>query len=126
LRLPLFGFCTSADNVYKNTFNEIEQDLMPEKFLFKRYTLNDGLKGEDNAFLMVSFWYIRNLIQNGQLQAAHDGLMMILDLINDVNLLPEEIEFKTHRYLGNYPQAFSHLSLITTIMEYNKTLKRQK
>lgn len=126
LRLPLFGFCTGADNVYKNTFDEIERNLMPEKFLFKRYTLNDGLKGEDNAFLMVSFWYIRNLIQNGQLQTAHDGLMMILDLINDVNLLPEEIEFKTHRYLGNYPQAFSHLSLITTIMEYNKALKRQK
>ncbi len=126
LRLPLFGFCTMADNVYKNTFTEIEERLMPEKFLFRRYTLQDGLRGEDNAFLMVSFWYIRNLIQDGRLQTAHDGLMMILDLLNDVSLLPEELEFKTHRYLGNYPQAFSHLSLITTIMEYNRALKRQK
>ncbi len=126
LRLPLFGFCTMADNVYKNTFTEIEERLMPEKFLFRRYTLQDGLRGEDNAFLMVSFWYIRNLIQDGRLQIAHDGLMMILDLLNDVSLLPEELEFKTHRYLGNYPQAFSHLSLITTIMEYNRALKRQK
>ncbi|MCL4333607.1 MAG: glycoside hydrolase family 15 protein [Candidatus Thermoplasmatota archaeon] len=126
LRLPLFGFCTMADNVYKNTFNEIEERLMPERFLFKRYTLEDGLKGEDNAFLMVSFWYIRNLIREGRLQSAHDGLMMILDLMNDVSLLPEEIEFGTHRYLGNYPQAFSHLSLIATIMEYNGALKRQR
>ncbi|MEM0133721.1 MAG: glycoside hydrolase family 15 protein [Thermoplasmatales archaeon] len=125
LRLPLFGFCTSADNVYINTLKEIEERLMPERFLFKRYTLQDGLRGEDNAFLMVSFWYIRNLIRNGQLQAAHDGIMMITDLLNDVNLLPEEVEFKTHRYLGNYPQAFSHLSLITTIMEYNKSIKRK-
>ena len=126
LRLPLFGFCTIADNVYKNTLGVIEEKLMPEKYLFKRYTLDDGLKGEDNAFLMVSFWYIRNLIQNGQLQSAHDGLMMILDLLNEVSLLPEEIEFKTHRYLGNYPQAFSHLSLIATIMEYNRSVKKQK
>ena len=126
LRLPLFGFCTIADNVYRNTLKEIEERLMPEKFLFKRYTLQDGLKGEDNAFLMVSFWYIRNLIQNGQLQEAHDGIMMITDLLNDVSLLPEEIEFKTHRYLGNYPQAFSHLSLITTIMEYNRSIKRKE
>ncbi|MCL5407846.1 MAG: glycoside hydrolase family 15 protein [Candidatus Thermoplasmatota archaeon] len=126
LRLPLFGFCTIADNVYKNTLSVIEEKLMPEKYLFKRYTLDDGLKGEDNAFLMVSFWYIRNLIQNGQLQSAHDGLMMILDLLNEVSLLPEEIEFKTHRYLGNYPQAFSHLSLIATIMEYNRSVKKQK
>ena len=75
---------------------------------------------------MVSFWYIRNLILNKQLQTAHDGIMMILDLLNDINLLPEEIEFVTHRYLGNYPQAFSHLSLITTIMEYNNAVKNQK
>lgn len=126
LRLPLFGFCTVADNVYRNTVRAIEENLMPEKFLFKRYTLNDGIKGEDNAFLMVSFWYIRNLIQSGQIQLAHEGIMMILDLLNDINLLPEEVEFTTHRYLGNYPQAFSHLSLITTIMEYNKALKKQK
>ena len=126
LRLPLFGFCTTSDNVYRNTFRAVEENLMPERFLFKRYTLDDGLKGEDNAFLMVSFWYIRNLILNKQLQTAHDGIMMILDLLNDINLLPEEIEFVTHRYLGNYPQAFSHLSLITTIMEYNNAVKKQK
>ena len=125
LRLPLFGFCTTSDNVYRNTFRVVEENLMPERFLFKRYTLDDGLKGEDNAFLMVSFWYIRNLILNKQLQTAHDGIMMILDLLNDINLLPEEIEFVTHRYLGNYPQAFSHLSLITTIMEYNNAVKNQ-
>ncbi len=126
LRLPLFGFCSVDDSVYRNTLNEVEERLMPERFLFKRYTLDDGLRGEDNAFLMVSFWYIRNLIQRGMLQQAHDGLMMILNLLNDVSLLPEEIEFGTHRYLGNYPQAFSHLSLIATIVEYNRAVKGQK
>jgi len=125
-RLPLIGFCSTSDEIYRNTFEEIEKKLMPEKYLFKRYTLRDGLRGEDNAFLMLSFWYIRNLIQNGKLDAAHEGIMLILDLLNDVSLLPEEIEFGTHRFLGNYPQAFSHLSLIITIVEYNRRLKKLK
>lgn len=126
LRLPLIGFCDINDPIYRNTFEEIKKKLMREKYLFKRYTFDDGVKGDDNAFLLVSFWYIRNLIMKGELDAAHEGIMMILDLMNDVSLLPEEIEFNTHRYLGNYPQAFSHLSLIITIMEYNRKLKEQR
>lgn len=126
LRLPLIGFCDVDDKIYRRTLKEIEKRLMPEEFLFKRMTLQDGLRGEDNAFLMLSFWYIRNLVHLGKLTRAYEGLTKIMSLLNDITLLPEEIEFKSHRYLGNYPQALSHLSLILAITEYNDAIEKQR
>ncbi|MEM0128341.1 MAG: glycoside hydrolase family 15 protein [Thermoplasmatales archaeon] len=126
LRLPLIGFCSVSDPTYQRTFKEIEKKLMPEKFLLRRYTLNDGLKGTDNAFLLLSFWYIRNLIRMSRFEEAHEGIIKVLNLANGLYLFPEEIEFGTHRYLGNYPQALSHFALIQTIYEYNNALSAGK
>ncbi|MEM3205814.1 MAG: glycoside hydrolase family 15 protein [Thermoplasmatales archaeon] len=126
LRLPLIGFCSVTDPLYVRTFREIEGRLMPERYLFRRYTLDDGLKGSDNAFLLLSFWYIRNLIRMSRLEEAHEGIMKLLNIGNNLYLFPEEIEFGTHRYLGNYPQGLSHFALIQTIYEYNKALSAGK
>jgi GH15 family glucan-1,4-alpha-glucosidase len=125
LRLPLIGFCPVDDPVYKRTFEEIENKLMPEKYMLKRYTLDDGLKGNDNSFILLSFWYIRNLLRMGRLAEAHEGIIKMLGLLNDLYLMPEEIEFGSHRYLGNYPQALSHFSFIMAVYEYNKAISQR-
>lgn len=116
LRLPLIGFCSADDLTFQNTFKQIEKRLMVEDFLFKRYDSEDGLKSEDNAFLILSFWYIEDLLKMGDFDRAREGLIKIMNMFNNLYLLPEEIEFKTHRYLGNYPQALSHLGLISAII----------
>ncbi|MEM2615497.1 MAG: glycoside hydrolase family 15 protein, partial [Thermoplasmatales archaeon] len=77
-------------------------------------------------FLLLSFWYIRNLIRMSRLEEAHEGIMKLLNIGNNLYLFPEEIEFGTHRYLGNYPQGLSHFALIQTIYEYNKALSAGK
>jgi len=122
LRMPLVGFCDFSDPIYVNTFNAIEKFLMKENFLFKRYTLDDGLRGEDNAFLMLTYWYIRNLMIAGNIDKASNILIGIIDKMNSLGILPEELEFGTGRYLGNYPQALSHLSLVLTIFDYNQRI----
>ncbi len=126
LRMPLVGFCDFSDPVYVNTFNVIKKFLMKDDFLFQRYTTKDGIKGDDNAFLMLTFWYIRNLLVQGDLEKASAGLIWIINKMNSLGILPEEFEFKTHRYLGNLPQALSHLSLLLAIFDYDERIKNFK
>ncbi len=125
LRLPLIGFSDINDPTYSRTLDSIVEKLMREEFFFKRYTSEDGLGGDDNAFLMLSFWYIRNLIIRGDLEKAFKGLNKIIKLENSLGLLPEEIDFGTKRYLGNYPQALSHLSLILAVVEYDTAIHKR-
>ncbi len=123
MRLPLLGFCSIEDQIYLNTLKQIEEKLMVEDFLFKRYDSNDNLKSNDNAFLLASFWYIENLLLLNDVEKASRGLIKILKSLNNLNLLPEEIEFKSHRYLGNYPQALSHLGIISATLKLEERLK---
>ncbi len=126
LRMPLVGFCDFSDPIYVNTFNVIKKFLMKDDFLFLRYSTKDGIKGDDNAFLMLTFWYIRNLLVQGDLEKASEGLIWIVNKMNSLGILPEELEFKTHRYLGNLPQALSHLSLLLAIFDYDERIKNFK
>jgi len=123
MRLPLLGFCSVEDQIYLKTLKEIEERLMIEDFLFKRYDSYDNLKSDDNAFLLASFWYIENLLLLNNVEKARKGLIKILKLMNNLNLLPEEIEFKSHKYLGNYPQALSHLGIISATVKLEEYLK---
>ncbi len=116
LRLPLIDYCNIFEQRYLNTFREIEKRLMKEDFLFLRYDSDDGFNSKDNAFLLITFWYIQNLILMNNIRRAKEGLIKIIKIMNSIGLLPEEIEFKTYRYLGNYPQALSHLSFLSTIL----------
>jgi len=122
LRLPLLNFCSVNDVTFKNTLNEIESRLMVEDFLFKRYDSDDGLASKDNAFIILSFWYIEDLLLMNNYDRARFGFIKLLKMINNLYLLPEEFEFKTHRYLGNYPQALSHLGLISSILKIEREL----
>ncbi len=125
LRLPLIGYVSAKSAKFTNTLREIEKRLMREDFLFRRYDEDDGM-GEDNAFLLLSFWYIEDLILMGDYKRAEQGLKRITDYTNEVGILPEEIEFGSHRYLGNYPQALSHLSLVSALLKYNKYVFRKR
>ena len=125
LRLPLIGYVSAKSKRFVNTLKEVEKRLMKEDFLFKRYDEDDGM-GEDNAFLLLSFWYIEDLILIGDYKRAEQGLKRIMGYTNDVGILPEEIEFGSHHYLGNYPQALSHLSFVSALLKYNKYVFRKR
>jgi GH15 family glucan-1,4-alpha-glucosidase len=79
----------------------------------------DGLPGREGAFLACTFWLADNYALIGRLQDARRLFERLLDLRNDVGLLAEEYDPVARRQLGNFPQAFSHLSLVNSA--YNLT-----
>lgn len=116
LMMPLVGFLPPDDPRMKSTVAAIEKHLMPDG-LVARYNPQssvDGMKGTEGAFLACSFWLADNYVLQGRLDEARTLFEHLLSLRNDVGLLSEEYDPKEQRQLGNFPQAFSHLSLINT------------
>jgi GH15 family glucan-1,4-alpha-glucosidase len=72
----------------------------------------DGLPGHEGAFLLCSFWLVDNLTLQGRLDEAEALYNSLCDRANPVGLLPEQIDPKTNAFLGNFPQAFSHVGVI--------------
>ncbi len=74
----------------------------------------DGLPGDEGAFLACSFWLVDNYVLQGRLEEAKEMFGRLLAIRNDVGLLSEEWDPREQRQLGNFPQAFSHLSLVNS------------
>ncbi len=124
LLMPLMDFLPPDDDRITGTIKKIENDLMYDNYLFKRYSGDDGIKGDDNAFLLLSFWYIEDLIKMGRIKDAKNVLELILNLSNHLMLFSEEIDLNTHDMLGNFPQAITHLGVIRVITKLNNEFKK--
>jgi len=85
----------------------------------------DGLSGREGAFLLCSFWLVDNLAYQGRLQEASDLFESLCDRANHVGLLPEQIDPNSGAFLGNFPQAFSHVGLISSAVNLTKLTARQ-
>ncbi|HET7307129.1 MAG TPA: glycoside hydrolase family 15 protein [Gammaproteobacteria bacterium] len=116
LMMPLVGFLPPEDPRIKGTVEAIQQDLMQDGFVM-RYSQeegSDGVSGTESAFIVCSFWLADNLAMMGREDEARELFEKLLSIRNDVGLLSEEYDPRTHRQLGNFPQAFSHVGLINT------------
>ncbi|MBV8866417.1 MAG: glycoside hydrolase family 15 protein [Acidobacteriaceae bacterium] len=116
LMMPLVGFLPADDPRMKSTVAAIEKHLMIDG-LVARYNPKssvDGMQGSEGAFLACSFWLVDNYVLQGRLDEARALFEHLLTLRNDVGLLSEEYDSKEQRQLGNFPQAFSHLTLVNT------------
>jgi len=117
LMLPTVGFIDARDPRMRGTLELIERQLLVDGFI-QRYPTRpevDGLPRGEGAFLPCTFWYADNLFQQDRKAEARDTLARMIGLSNDVGLLPEEYDPKARRFLGNFPQAFSHVGLINGI-----------
>jgi GH15 family glucan-1,4-alpha-glucosidase len=116
LMIPLVGFLPPSDPRVRGTVEAIERDLMKDGFVARYATKEevDGLPAGEGAFLACSFWLADNFALLGR---RHDAIRLferLLELRNDVGLLSEEYDPVKRRLVGNFPQAFSHVSLINT------------
>ncbi|MDQ1404133.1 MAG: hypothetical protein QOG03_2449 [Actinomycetota bacterium] len=118
LMIPLVGFLPATDPRVRGTVAAIEAELM-EDGLVRRYSRAatgpvDGVEGSEGVFLPCSFWLADNLALLGRHADATALFERLLDLRNDVGLMSEEYDPALGRLTGNFPQAFTHVSLVNT------------
>ena len=114
LNIPLVGFLPATDERVTGTIDAISRELGRDGFVSRYSTADtdDGLPGDEGQFLACSFWLVSALALNGRVEEARALFERLLGLSNDLGLLAEEYDVKRQRQVGNFPQAFSHLTLI--------------
>jgi GH15 family glucan-1,4-alpha-glucosidase len=114
LNIPLVGFLPGGDERVTGTIDAISRELGRDGFVSRYSTsdTDDGLQGDEGQFLACSFWLVSALALNGRVGEARTLFERLLALRNDLGLLAEEYDVGRQRQVGNFPQAFSHLTLI--------------
>jgi len=111
LTMPLLGYGDPKGERICSTIDTIERELRKGPFVY-RYLGDDGVAGTEGAFLTCSFWLVEALAHAGRLDRAHALMDELIGLANDVGLYSEEVDPHTHDFLGNFPQALTHLALV--------------
>jgi len=116
LLIPHTGFLPANDPRVQGTVAAIEHHLLRDGFV-RRYATDDrvdGLPGSEGTFLACTFWLADNYVFAGRIEEARALYDRMLQLRNHLGLLAEEFEPRLGRQVGNFPQGFSHLALVTT------------
>ena len=116
LLMPEYGFIDFDDDRMIRTTDAI-RDNLTEDGLLRRYPVdNDDIGGKEGVFLPCSFWLVNCLARQGRGEEAHTAFQRALATGNDLGLLSEEYDTDAKEMLGNFPQALTHLSLITAAL----------
>ncbi len=118
LLMEYYDFIDAKDPKYIKTVNAIEKELMHQGLLF-RYKNEDDFGLPSSSFTVCTFWFINSLYKIGETEKSQKLFDELLSYGNHLGLFSEDIDFSTKRLLGNFPQAYSHLALIDTAMNFN-------
>jgi GH15 family glucan-1,4-alpha-glucosidase len=115
LLIPRVGFLPYDDERVVSTVETIRNELTEDGLVLRYRTdqSDDGLTGREGSFLICSFWMVYALWGIGRHREAEELFERLLALRNDVGLLSEEYDTRAQRLVGNFPQAFTHLALVT-------------
>src|SRR5690606_11056971 len=119
LLMEPYRFIEAKDPKYIGTVLAIERELGHEGLLY-RYRNADDFGLPSSSFTVCTFWFIDSLYKIGQEEKAMAYFDTLLSYSNHLGLFSEDIDFKTKRLLGNFPQAYSHLALINCAMNFSK------
>ena len=122
LMMPLVRFVSATDPVWLDTLDAIGAQLTSDSLVW-RYRSADGLAGEDGAFTTCMFWYVECLARAGRLSEAQLQMEKCLGLGNHLGLFSEELDRRGFQ-LGNFPQALTHLALISAAYFLDRRLDR--
>jgi GH15 family glucan-1,4-alpha-glucosidase len=123
LLMPLCKFIAPTDPRWLSTLDAITADLVSDSLVY-RYNVDaspDGLTGKEATFSMCSFWWVEALTRAGRLDEARLAFEKMLTYANHIGLYAEEIG-PTGEQLGNFPQAFTHLALISAAYNLDRAL----
>ena len=128
LLMPLVKFVSPRDPRWLSTLAAVEEELVEDSLVF-RYRVDraafDGLTGEEGTFSMCSFWYVECLARSGFVDKARFIFEKALGYANHVGLYAEQLGPRGE-HLGNYPQAFTHLALISAAFNLDRLLGTRK
>ncbi len=126
LFMPMVGFLPADDPRMVATIDAVQKELMRDG-LVHRYLASetdDGVGGDEGAFTMCSLWLSGALVTAGRLDEARAVFERVVSLGNHVGLYSEMVDAKTREFLGNYPQAFTHIALIHTARNLDRALNQ--
>lgn len=128
LIMPLVHFISPRDPRWLSTLRAIEEDLVDDSLVY-RYrgasAASDGLMGHDATFSLCTFWYVQCLSRAGRLKKARLVFEKMLGYANQVGLYSEQVG-SCGDFLGNFPQAFTHLGLISAAHDLDRRLSKQQ
>jgi len=118
LLIPLVRFLPPDDPRVRATVLAIGEELTEDGMVLRYRTAetDDGLHGEEGTFTICSFWLVSALAEIGEVVKARQLCEKMLSYASPLQLYAEEIDPRSGRHLGNFPQAFSHLALINAVM----------
>jgi GH15 family glucan-1,4-alpha-glucosidase len=127
LLMPLFRFISPTDPRWRSHLNAVERELVSDSLVY-RYSVDsaapDGLSGDEGTFSICSFWYVECLSRSGEVNKARFYFEKMLGYANHLGLYAEEIGPRGEQ-LGNFPQAFTHLALISAAYDINRRLTNE-
>jgi GH15 family glucan-1,4-alpha-glucosidase len=126
LRMSTVGFITPTDPMWRSTLEAIDGELVTDSLVY-RYDPEaspDGLRGSEGTFSLCTFAYVDALARAGELDKARITFEKMLTYANHLGLYSEEIAL-TGEQIGNFPQAFTHLSLIDAAITLDRELERR-
>jgi len=124
--IPMAGFLPPDDPRVVATVAAIQRELVSHGLVLRYRTEAgvDGLPPGEGVFLPCSFWLVDNLTLMGRHREARELFDRLVSLCNDVGLLAEEYDPVAGRLLGNFPQAFTHVSLVNSVRNLREELVR--
>jgi GH15 family glucan-1,4-alpha-glucosidase len=125
LLMESYGFIDAKHPKYISTVKAIERELCYEGLLY-RYKNKDDFGLPSSSFTICTFWFINSLYKIGEEERAKKMFEELLSYSNHLGLFSEDIDFKSKRLLGNFPQAYSHLALIETAINFSSGVKKEK
>ena len=125
LLMEPYGFIDAMDPKYVNTVKGIERELSNDGLMY-RYKNMDDFGLPSSSFTICTFWFINSLYKIGEHKKATHLFEKLLSYSNHLGLFSEDIDFKTKRLLGNFPQAYSHLALIETATNLSKITEEEE
>jgi GH15 family glucan-1,4-alpha-glucosidase len=123
LLMPLMKFIAPTDPRWLSTLDAISAELVSDSLVY-RYNVEaspDGLAGDEGTFSICTFWYVEALARAGRLEDARLAFEKMLTYANHLGLYAEEIG-PSGEALGNFPQAFTHLALISAAFNLDRQL----
>ncbi|MDD4424666.1 MAG: glycoside hydrolase family 15 protein [Mariniphaga sp.] len=121
LLMESFGFIEADDYRYISTVKQTQKELSRDGLMY-RYKNRDDFGLPTSSFTICTFWLIQALFKIGEVNQARELFDQLLTYSNHLGIFSEDIDFKSKRLLGNFPQAYSHLALIETAMLFSKDI----